>query len=89
MMLDLFGRGREKCAERDIIRAGLGGFHRQMAAIVAGHADLCFSPNSSTRLARDRHRPAPDERRRLSSRLASADAVVDDEGDVMARADCL
>src|SRR5690242_8013227 len=45
------GRRRIEGAERHIIRARLAGFHREMAAVVAGLADLRGGPEQRPRLA--------------------------------------
>ena len=40
LVLHGLGRRREKRPKRHVIRPGLTRFHREMAAVVTGHADL-------------------------------------------------
>ena len=87
-MLRVLGRGREEGAERDIVGAGLARLHGEMAAVVAGDADLRVGAEQGPRLAR------------IAVALAEMDAVgadplrkphivVDDERDLARGADRL
>ncbi len=46
-----FGQGRKEGAESDVVRAGLGGLHGEVAAIVAGDAYDAVAADQATRLA--------------------------------------
>ena len=80
-MLDGLGRGRMKGPECDIVRTGLARFHRQMAAVVTGHADLRGRTEHIARLARVAVVLAEMDAVRTET-LGQRDAVVDDEGDL-------
>src|SRR3546814_16865560 len=51
-MLDHLGRGRKEGAERDIIGPRLARLHREVAAGVAGYADLRIGAEHTPRLLR-------------------------------------
>src|SRR5690606_24980323 len=80
--------GRKECAERDIIGARLPCLHRQMAAVVAGHADLSGGTKQSPRFAGIAVALA--EMDSIGSNpLRQAHVVVDDEGDIPLGTDLL
>ena len=86
MVAHLLGRGRIEGAERDIVGARLARLHREMAAVVAGHADLRRRAEHRARLARIAVALAEMHAVRAEP-LRERDAVVDDERDVARGAD--
>ena len=87
-MARLLGRGREEGAERDIIGARLARLHREVAAVVAGDADLRRRAEQRARLARIAVL-LPEMDAVGAEPLGEAHIVVDDEGDLARRADRL
>ena len=85
-MMRLLGRGRIEGAERDIIRARLARLHREMAAVVAGDADLRARAEQPPRLSRIAV-ALPQMHAVRAEPLGQRHVVIDDEGDVMLGAD--
>src|SRR6185369_11048638 len=79
---------RIESAERDIVGARLTGFHREMAAVVAGPPDLGARPEQRPSLAKVAIRLADMNAVRAET-LRQLHAVVDDEGDLGIGADAL
>src|SRR3569623_691134 len=88
MMADRLGRGRVEGAEGDIVRPRLARFHREVAAVVTGHADLRLGAENRTRLARIAVVLAEMDTVRAEA-LGQRDAVVDDERHLAVGADAL
>ena len=82
------GRGRIEGAERDIVRAGLARLHREMAAVVAGLADLRRRAEQRARLA-DVAVALAQVDAVGAEPLGQLHAVIDDERDIGIGADAL
>src|SRR3569623_808500 len=88
MMADRLARGRVDGAEGDIVRPRLARFHREVAAVVTGHADLRLGAENRTRLARIAVALAEMDTVRAEA-LGPRDAVVADERPLAVGADAL
>jgi len=78
-MFGLFCRRGKKGAKGNIIRPGLPGVHRKMAAVMARHANLRLPPEHSAGVL-DGPVFLPDVNAVRAEPFGKRDAVVDDEG---------
>ena len=88
LMLHLFGRGREECAERHIVGPAFRSLHRQVAAVVASDPYLRIAAQFLARFRRIVIFLPQMDTIRLDP-LGKRYAVIDDEGYIMPRADFL
>ena len=77
-MRGFLGRSREERSESDIVRARFARFHREVAAVVAGHADLCVLAENFAGFARVAV-VLTEMNAVCAQALGEANAVVDDE----------
>jgi hypothetical protein len=87
-VLGFLGGGREESAESDVIGPGLTRAHRQMAAVVAGDADLRVRPEAVAGFARVAI-ILPQVDAIGVEALGEADRIVDDKGHLTLGADRL
>ena len=79
---------REECPEGDLVRPRLARFHGEVAAGVAGDADLRLAPQFGARVS-GRAVVLPEMHPVGLQALGERDRIVDDEGHVMRRTDGL
>lgn len=87
-MRGFLGGGGIEGTESNIVGTGLTRFHRQMTAVMAGHADLEGRTEQRTGIAHAAI-ALPQMHTIGTYALGKCRIVIEDEGDIMGRADFL